>query len=54
MPIVFDDLPAAITAQTYTIRVAGSGTGSWYVGQGPTAYFNGMLALNGIITQELA
>jgi hypothetical protein len=54
LPISIVDQPAATTAQTYTIRIAGSGTGSWYVGQTGTPYFAGLLATSDILTQELA
>jgi hypothetical protein len=48
------DSPASTATQTYTIRVAGSGTGTWYVGQTATAYFAGLLATSDILLQEIA
>lgn len=52
--LMVTDLPGVTTAQTYSIRVAGSAGGTWYVGQTSTAYFNGLLARNSILVQELA
>jgi hypothetical protein len=54
VPISFTDSPASTAAQTYTIRVWGSASGTWYVGRGVTAYYNGMLANQSIIVSELA
>jgi hypothetical protein len=48
------DSPLSTAAQTYSIRIAGSGTGSWYVGQTGTAYFAGLLATSDILLQEIA
>jgi hypothetical protein len=48
------DSPASTAAQTYTIRIAGSGVGTWYVQQTATAYFAGLLATSDILLQEIA
>jgi hypothetical protein len=50
----FTDSPAAITAQTYSIRVGLNANGTWYVNQTATPYFNGLMALNGITVSEFA
>lgn len=50
----FNDTPGTTSALTYSIRVAGNASGTWYVNQNSTAYFNGMLALNGITVTEYA
>ena len=54
IPISFTDSPASTSALTYTIRAWGSASGTWYVGRGSTAYYNGMLANQSIIVSELA
>jgi hypothetical protein len=54
IPLRVTDSPGDTTPQTYSIRIAGSGNGTWYVGQTSTAYFNGLLAKNGVLLQELA
>jgi hypothetical protein len=54
IPISIVDQPASIAAQTYTIRIAGSAAGTWYVQQTATAYFAGLLATSDILTQEIA
>lgn len=48
------DSPASNATQTYSIRVALSQSGTWYVNQSSTPYFNGMLALNGVTVSELS
>jgi hypothetical protein len=52
--ISFVDSPATTAATTYTIRAWGSASGTWYLGQSSTPYYNGMLANQSIIVQELA
>jgi hypothetical protein len=54
IPFMVTDLPNTTSGQTYSIRVAGSAGGTWYVGQTSAAYFNGLLAKNSILLQELA
>jgi hypothetical protein len=50
----FNDMPGSTATQTYSIRVACNAAGTWYVNQTSTAYFNGMLAMNGITVTEYA
>jgi hypothetical protein len=54
LPISIVDSPASTAALTYSIRIAASTTGTWYVGQTATPYFAGLLATSDILTQELA
>jgi hypothetical protein len=49
-----DDLPATTSAVTYSARAGTSSAATWYINQGSTAIFNGMLALNGYTIMELA
>jgi len=55
-PVVIDfqDTPSSTAAQTYSIRVAGVSTQTWYVNQYSTARFNGMLARSTITLQEIS
>jgi hypothetical protein len=50
----FSDIPASLTAQTYSIRVGLNAAGTWYVNQTSTAYWNGMLAKNGVLVLEIS
>ena len=54
-PVVVNlqDIPSSTTAQTYSIRVAGVSTQTWYINQYSTARFNGMLARSTITIQEI-
>ena len=56
VPVAFNitDSPASTATQTYSIRVGINQTGTWYVNQAATPYFNGMLAKNGITVSELS
>ena len=52
--ISFNDSPSSITAQTYTIYVGQSSSGTWYVGQATSSLFNGMLAKGVVLLKELS
>lgn len=56
VPVSFQvsDTPGVVTAQTYSVRVALNSSGTWYVNQSSTPYFNGMLARNGVTVTELS
>jgi hypothetical protein len=56
VPIVLDffDSPNTVAAVTYTIRVGVNGSGTWFVGQGSSAYFNGLMAAPVIKLHEVA
>jgi hypothetical protein len=54
LPFAISDSPASTSATTYSIRCFADNNGTWYVAQGATALYGGMLAQNDIIIQELA
>jgi hypothetical protein len=49
-----NDAPGSTASQTYSIRVAMSQSGTWYVNQSSTPYFNGALALSGVTVMEMS
>lgn len=51
--ISFVDYPATTAATTYTIRAWANGSGTWYIAQSATAYYNGMLARQSMKVHEL-
>jgi hypothetical protein len=54
IPFNIVDSPATVAATTYSIRCFADLAGSWYINQGSTALYNGMLALNAVTVKELA